>query len=215
MRAAVIANGRLRPTPALRHTLRQAQLIICADGGIRAARALGVTPHVVIGDFDSLDTSGLTWARRRGARLIAHPREKDKTDTELAIEYALEAGAEELVLLAVLGGRVDHTLANIGLLMRIAGQHRRARILDGRTELFLAADQTDIPGRRGDLVSLIPLSDSASGVTTRGLKYPLNEGTLTNASTRGVSNEITVPPAAVSVKHGWLLVVVAHRTGRG
>jgi thiamine pyrophosphokinase len=215
MRAAVVGNGWLRSTRALRDALRQAQLVICADGGVRAARTLGVTPHVVIGDFDSLDTAGLAWARRRGARLIAHPREKAKTDTELAVEYALGAGAEELDLVAVLGGRVDHTLANIGLLMHIAGQHRRARILDGRTELFLAGDQTAIPGRRGDLVSLLPLSDTAAGVTTHGLKYPLNDGALTNTSTRGVRNEIGSPPAAVSVRRGWLLVVVAHRAGKG
>ncbi len=214
MRAVVVGNGSLRPTRALREILARAQLVVCADGGVRAARALGVAPHVVIGDFDSLDAVGLTWARRRGARLIAHPREKDKTDTELAVEYALGAGADELDLLAVLGGRVDHALANVGLLIQVAGQHRRARILHGRTELFLAEGQTPIPGRRGDLASLLPLADSVAGVTTQGLKYPLVDSVLHISTTLGVSNEVSAPPASVSVRRGWLLVVVKRRSGR-
>ncbi len=185
--------------------------MICADGGVRTARTLGITPHVVIGDFDSADAALLSWARRRGARLIAHPREKDRTDTELAVEHAVEAGAEELDLLGVLGGRIDHTLANIGLLLRIAGQQKRARILQGRVELFLAGVHTSVPGRRGDLVSLIPLADSATGVTTQGLRYPLDDGVLRITTTLGVSNEITALPASVSIRRGWLLVVVTHR----
>jgi thiamine pyrophosphokinase len=211
MRAAIIGSGPLRPTRLLRDLLGAADLVICADGGVRIARALGIVPRVVIGDFDSAGAALLSWARRRGARLIAHPREKDRTDTELAVEYALQAGAEELDLLGVLGARIDHTLANLGLLIHVAGQQKRARMLQGRVELFLAEAQTSIPGRRGDQVSLIPLSDSAGGVTTHGLKYPLDDAVLRITTTLGVSNEITTPPASVGVRRGWLLVVITHR----
>lgn len=211
MRAAIIGSGPLRPTRALRELVRRAGLIVCADGGLRAARAMRVAPHVVIGDFDSAGPVLRTWARRKGARLIEHPREKDRTDLELAVGYAIEAGAAELDLLGVLGARIDHTLANIALLIQIAGRGKRARILAGRVELFLAGGQTAIGGRQGDLVSLLPLSNSVAGVTTRGLKYPLADAVLHNTTTLGVSNEITEPPAAVSVSQGWLLVVVTHR----
>lgn len=211
MRAAIVGHGRVRPTRALRDLLRQADLVICADGGVRVARAAGVTPHVVIGDLDSADTPVLAWARRRGVRFVTHPREKDKTDTELAVEHALQAGAEEIDLHGVLGGRVDHALANIGLLIYVAGQGRRARILDGRAELFLADAQSAIPGGVRDLVSLIPLSDTVAGVTTQGLKYPLDDSVLRITSTLGISNEIVALPASVRVRSGWLLVVVTHR----
>jgi len=214
MHAAIIGSGPVRPTRPLRDLLRRANLVICADGGVRIARALGIVPQVVMGDFDSAGAALLSWARRKGARLIAHPREKNQTDTELAVEYALNAGAEELDLLGVLGARIDHTLANMGLLIHVAGQQKRARIVQGRVELFLAETQTPIAGHRGDLVSLIPLSDSVAGVTTQGLKYPLDDTVLRISSTLGVSNEITMAPASVSVHRGWLLVVVTHRSDR-
>lgn len=212
MRAVIIGSGPLRPTRTLQELLSGADLIICADGGLRAARALRITPHVGIGDFDSAGAALLTWARRKKVRLIAHPREKDRTDTELAVDHALGAGAGEIDLLGVLGARIDHTLANVSLLIHIAGQGKRARILQGRVELFLARTQTSIPGRRGDLVSLIPLSERVAGVTTHGLKYPLQDAALRSTTTLGISNEITTPPAVVSARDGWLLVVVTHRT---
>lgn len=210
MRAVIIGSGPLRPTRALRDLVKRAGLVICADGGLRAAGAMGVAPHVAIGDFDSAGPALRAWARRKGARLIEHPREKDRTDTELAVQFAVEAGATELDLLGVLGARIDHTLANIGLLIQIAGGGKRARIYQGRVELYLADAHTAIEGHRGDLVSLLPLSDSTAGVTTRGLKYPLMDAVLHNTTTLGVSNEITELPASVSVRRGWLLVVVTH-----
>lgn len=210
MRAAIVGNGRLPPTRGLRQLLRRADLVVCADGGLRPMRALGITPQVAIGDFDSASPSLLAWARRRGTRLLTHPREKDKTDTELAIQYALRAGASTIDLAGVLGGRIDHTLANIGLLVALARQRRPARIVHGDTELFLATPRASISGRVRDRVSLIPLSARVSGVSTRGLKYPLADSTLRMDTTRGISNEITAPPAQVRTRRGWLLVVVEH-----
>ncbi len=212
MRAAIVGNGRLPPTRGLRQLLRHADLVVCADGGLRVMRALGITPEVAVGDFDSASPSLLAWARRRGTRLLAHPRDKDKSDTELAMQYALRAGATTIDLIGVLGGRVDHTLANIALLVALARQRRRARIVHGTTELFLAAPQASISGRVGDRVSLIPLSARATGISTHGLKYPLAHSTLRMDATRGISNEITASPAHVRTRRGWLLIVVEHRS---
>lgn len=211
MRAVIVGNGQL-PTRGLRRLLRQADLVVCADGGLRPMRALGIAPQVAIGDFDSASSSLLAWARRRGTRLQAHPREKDKTDSELAVQYALRAGANTIDLIGVLGGRLDHALTNIGLLIAIARQRRRARIVHGDTELFLATPRASIPGQVGDRVSLIPLSARVAGVSTHGLKYALAHGTLRMDATRGISNEITASPARVRARRGWLLVVVEHRS---
>ena len=212
MRAAIVGNGRLPPTRGLRQLLRHTDLVVCADGGLRPMRALGITPQVAVGDFDSASPSLLAWARGRGTRLLAYPREKDKTDSELAIQYAVRAGATTIDLIGVLGGRIDHTLANIALLVALARQRRRARIIHGDTELFLATPRASIPGRVGDRVSLIPLSARVAGVSTHGLKYPLADSTLRIDSTRGISNELTGSPAHVRMRRGWLLVVVEHRS---
>lgn len=212
MRAAIVGNGRLPPTRGLRQLLRRADLVVCADGGLRPMRALGITPQVAVGDFDSASRSLLAWARKRGILLLTHPREKDETDTELAIQYALRVGATTIDLVGVLGGRLDHTLANIGLLVALARKHRRAHIVHGDTEVFLATPRASIPGRVGDRVSLIPLSARVTGVSTHGLKYPLADSTLRMDATRGISNEITAPSAHVRTRRGWLLVLVEHRS---
>lgn len=214
MRAVIVANGRPRISPALRAAVRGADLVICADGGIRLARRLGRPPDAIVGDLDSADRRALAWGRRRGAAMVRYPRQKDKTDTELALDYALSAGAEDVDLIGVLGGRPDHALANVALLIQAHGRGRRARILDGRAELFLAGTDSPITGQIGDLVSLIPLTASAVGVTTQGLQYPLAGAVLRVDTTLGVSNQITSLPAAVDTEQGLLLVVVTHRHRR-
>lgn len=209
MRAAIVGAGPLREASGLRGRIRRADLVICADGGLRAARRLGLRPDVALGDFDSASGALLAWARRAGAEIIRHPVEKDQTDAELAMGYALARGAREIELFGALGGRVDHLLANVALLLR-AGK-ARMRIVDGPVELFLAERRTPIDGRPGDLVSLLPLSRAVLGVTTRGLKYPLSRATLREGSSLGVSNEVVSSAASVSVRSGDLLIVHTRR----
>src|SRR5512145_2694515 len=140
MRAAIVAAGPLRDRPGLRTRIRRADLVICVDGGLRAARRLGVRPDAAIGDFDSATAPLLAWARRAGAEIIRHPVEKDQTDAELALGFALARGAREVELFGALGGRVDHLLANVALLLR--GGRARVRIVDGGVEMFLAGPRT-------------------------------------------------------------------------
>lgn len=213
MRAAIIAGGRTAATKATRAHLSGADLLICADGGLRTARRLGLRPDVAIGDFDSSTASLLAWARRQGARIIPHPAQKDKTDTELALDYAAARGVRDVDLFGALGGRLDHQLANVGLLLAAKAKGLRMRIVDGRTAAFLAVGRTAIPGTAGDLVSLLPLSRTVSGATTHGLKYPLRGATLREGSTLGVSNEVISRAAAVTVRRGDLLIVLIHGVG--
>lgn len=208
MRAAILANGRLTGGDELRRRLRKTDVVICADGGLRAARRVGVRPDVAIGDFDSASRATVGWARSAGALIITHPVEKDKTDAELALDYALKRGAREIEFLGALGGRLDHLLANVELVMLAAERGARLRIVDGKTEAFLAQGRTALDARRGDLVSLLSLSRRSSGITTKGLKYPLRNATLRAGSTLGISNEIVSLPASVTVGAGRLLLVV-------
>lgn len=206
-RAAILANGRLVGGADLRRRLRWAEMVICADGGLRAARRIRVRPDVAIGDFDSAAPALVKWARSAGAVMIPHPVEKDKTDAELALDYAIKRGAREIDFFGALGGRLDHLLANVELM--IAAEPRaRLRIVDGKTEAFLVRGRTALDARRGDLVSLLSLSRRSSGITTKGLKYPLRNATLRAGSTLGISNEIVSLPASVTVGAGRLLLVV-------
>lgn len=210
----ILAGGRLRAAPRLRERLRRAALLICADGGLRAARRLGLRPAVAVGDFDSASRRLVAWARTRGATVVSYPAAKDRTDTELALEWALRAGAAEIELYGALGGRLDHLLANVTLLFRARVRGRSLRIVDGPVEAFLATARTRIVGRRGDLVSLLPLSAEVTGITTRELRYPLRNARLQRGRTLGISNEVIGRHPEVRVRRGHLLVVVTRRRAR-
>lgn len=144
---------------------------------------------------------------------MPHPAAKDKTDTELALDYAVARGAREVELFGALGGRLDHLLANVALLTHARNRGVVMRVVDGDTTAFLAAARTAIPARRGDLVSLLPVSASVSGVTTAGLRYPLRKATLRRGSSLGVSNVATSGVPTVRVGRGQLCVVVTARPG--
>ena len=209
MRAIIIAAGEAKKGSGWEHWVRAGDWIIGADGG--AARALdwGLTPQVVIGDMDSLPDALRDELEARGSRFIEHPRAKDETDLELALTYAVEQGAKEIVVLGALGGRLDHTLANLLLLALPPLEGALVRIVDGAGEVLLVGDGTAITlqGHPGDLVSLLPIGGDASGVTTAGLAWALQNDRLRFGFSRGVSNEMTAHEARVEVEEGLLLVV--------
>jgi len=188
-------------------------LLICADGGLRAAKRLGLRPDVVIGDFDSAPRALRAWAVRRGARIITHPVEKDKTDTELAIDFAASQGIRTVEFFGALGGRLDHELANIALLLRARAARIAMRIIDGDTTAFLADRHTMLAASAGDVVSLLPLSRRVTGVTTSGLLYPLDRAALHKGSSLGVSNIVVGRHPAVHREAGALLIIVTRRRG--
>lgn len=133
--------------------------------------------------------------------------EKNETDTELAVQTALERGATHITLLGGLGGaRFDHTVANILLL---AGYETPIYLIDGPSTCWLlrGPGSTDISGQKGDLLSLFPLTQDATGIHTEGLYYPLHGETLSFGKPRGVSNELIQEQARVALEHGLLLVI--------
>jgi thiamine pyrophosphokinase len=191
-------------------------VVIAADGGARHAASLGLTIDLWVGDGDSLGDEGLAGLAAAGVPMERSPVEKDESDTELAVRAALHRGAGSLALVGVLGGpRLDHALANVGLLTLPE--------LEGHETVLLAADvrvrqlQAPTPGggpataalegRVGDLVSLLPVGSDAGGVTTEGLRYPLRDEVLRVGRTRGLSNVRTATTASVSLRSGRLLVV--------
>jgi thiamine pyrophosphokinase len=207
MYAVIIANSPDLDIAPYSEQIRTADLLIAADGGALPLLRAGLAPQVAVGDMDSIDAGGLNALVERGVELHRHPREKDETDLELALMYAAVAGADTIDVLGALGGRWDHTLANVALLALPELRGRRVRLLAGDQTLFVVRDTAQIEGRASDTVSLIPLAGDATGVTTQGLQYQLTDATLSFERARGVSNVLLAPPGQVSLREGLLLIV--------
>ena len=189
-------------------------VVIAADGGARHASPLGLRVDRWLGDGDSVGPGDLQALVDAGVRVERVPQEKDATDTELAVESALDAGVDVVVLLGGLGGpRADHAIANLGLLELAARHGRRLVLFDAEAARIslLAAPGGPVTaafqGRKGDLVSLLPIGSTAEGVTTEGLRYPLRREPLELGRTRGVSNVRTRDEASVTLESGRLLVI--------
>ena len=207
MHTVIVANEPGFDAAPFRALLSGAPLLIAADGGGNALFAAAITPHLVIGDLDSLDPAAEAAFASAGAAIRRHPVEKDETDLELALLAAVQAGATQIDLLGAMGGRWDQTLSNVALLALPELEGLRVRLLDVGQEAYLARGATPIPGAQGETVSLLPLGGAARGITTRGLYYPLDDAELRFERSRGVSNVISAPPAHVTVREGLLLVV--------
>ena len=208
MRAIIIAGGQTEGQ-GWQRWVREGDWIVGADGGAVRALSWGLIPDLVIGDMDSLPERSRAVLVSEGCRFVEHPRAKDETDLELALVHAVREGAQEIIVLGALGGRLDHALANILLLTLPSLAGVTVRIAEGDQQAFLArgGEAVDLEGAPGDLVSLVPLGGDVRGVTTQGLAWALKEGTLQFGSSRGVSNEMTADRAGVQVGQGLLLIV--------
>jgi thiamine pyrophosphokinase len=212
LRAIIFAGGKLAHPDQDRTHLRPGEWIIAADGGAHHCLALGLAPTIAIGDFDSLTPAELHSLESAGTELIRHPRHKDETDLELAVRLASGRGADEVLILGGLGERWDQSLANL-LLPAAPGLERlKLRLVDGPQEIttLRGGESLALHGQPGDTVSLIPLGGDALGVTTRGLEYLLEAGTLPYGATLGVSNALTAETASVSLSKGLLLCIHIH-----
>jgi thiamine pyrophosphokinase len=203
----IFANGDLANGEVAWRYAERADLLIAADGGTSHALALGLVPHVVIGDLDSLHAEQHAQLRSAGTHFVVHPANKDETDLELALLFATEQDANPITVLAALGGRLDQTLANILLLAMPALAGRDVRLVDGPQTAFVVRDEATIDGKPGDTVSLIPLGGEVHGVTTQGLAYPLTEGILPFGPSLGISNQMNASQAHVKIRSGLLLCV--------
>jgi thiamine pyrophosphokinase len=225
MKAIVLADGDAPTREGLDRAwpgwAADAGAIIAADGGARHAARLGLELDSWVGDGDSIDAETLTELAARGVAIRRVAAAKDESDTELAVLEAVERDADEIVILGAFGGaRLDHTLANVGLLAMPALAGRSVALLDQRARVrLLVAPGPDggplrlpLPGRVGDLVSLLPYGPGVTGVTTEGLAYPLHDEPLPAGPARGLSNVRAEPSAAVTVRGGLLLVVESPAT---
>ena len=210
LRAVIFANGHLSDPEVDRARLRSDDWILAADGGLHNARRLGAHPSVIIGDLDSIDPEGLPALEASGVALVQHPQRKDETDLELALQYAVEQGAQEIVVLGALGDRWDQTLANALLLASPRLAATRTWLADGGQLLTVlrGGQSITLEAPAGTTLSLLPLAGDARGVHTQGLEYALSGETLAFAATRGISNTLLAGSATVGLDQGLLLVTL-------
>ena len=206
MKCVIIANGDLEYTNDIYHLIKDTPLIICADGGARHLRALNISPHIMIGDFDSISPADKLFFKEKQVEILPFPSRKNHTDSELCVSWALENNATDITLLAVTGTRMDHTLANIFLLKKLAGLHIPARILNRNNEIYIVTGFREIKGRPGDFLSIVPVTEKASGITLKGLEYPLVNASIEMGSSLGIGNSFKGTFASVSIEKGVLIV---------
>lgn len=180
-------------------------LILAADSGWRHAEALGVQPHLVLGDFDSLGDIRLP----DGVEKLVVPPEKDLTDTQLAVKEARSRGAQHITIIGGLGGRLDHSLSCLSILEELWNKGDRLALIDnGKARVrFLSSDSALIPRSHYRYLSLIAVDPVLHGVEIDGVKYPLKRARLERNHQYAVSNEITGNCAFVAVRRGSLFIV--------
>ena len=184
---------------------RDGAYLIAADGGLAKLQAVGITPDLILGDFDSLDGRPSDVI----AETLTFPIEKDDTDTMLAIKEALRRGYRRLYLSGGLGGRLDHTIANLQALGYAEAHGAEAYLVgEGQTVVLLTCGTARFHRRCRGIFSVFAFGDTAEDVTVSGAKYPADAITLTNRFPLGVSNAFTEEGETVlSVKQGTLLLV--------
>jgi thiamine pyrophosphokinase len=185
-------------------------VVIAADSGVDSALALGMIPHIVVGDLDSVSPDGLAFARERVREIIEMPTDKDVTDTEVALHVAVERGAHEIVVVSPGGGRMDHAHGVITSLFRPELSACRVQALIGEAHVHVlhAGDSLSLPRPHAPVLALHAMNGITRGVTTRGLRWNLDNHDLEPWVSRGVSNEIVDDVAHVTLSDGALMVML-------
>jgi thiamine pyrophosphokinase len=189
--------------------INDSDIIIAANGGTQNLLALGLLPHVIIGDLDSLHPELLSELSMKGVKVLRYPSQKDETDLELALLYAKQLGIHVIIIYFALGARWDMTVANLLLPSHIEFQDVDIRIIDGNQEITLLRGEATqyISGRVGDIFSILPIGGKAEGITSDGLQYRLENDSLDSGSPRGVSNVLIEDNAYIHLKTGLLLSI--------
>ena len=209
MKAFIYVGGKIDPDFITEHP-KGDDITVAADSGIRNALLLGDHIDVAVGDFDSFPERDIP----EDAEIVRLKPEKDLTDSQVAVEIALEKGAESFVIIGGLSGRLDHTLANLSILEDLTARGHYAIMTDGVSRVHYINGGSALIGRSGfKYFSLIAATDIAKGVSIEGAKYPLKNARLSRRNGGfATSNEIDGNCALISVKKGALFIIESRDT---
>ncbi|WP_372368235.1 thiamine diphosphokinase [Candidatus Uabimicrobium sp. HlEnr_7] len=180
------------------------QFYVAVDMGMDVFHRLGIKPNILVGDLDSISSD----IDIEGIELHKFPCDKDKTDTELAVDYCNSSGFSHIDILGGIGDRLDHTLANAYLLVYANKPNNRVRLLNSINTIYLltAAKAVEIKGKENDIVSLIPITENIEGLTIRGCRWNLEKGSISQGRTHGLSNYLKNTTANLSIAKGMTFV---------
>ena len=201
-RCVIVGGADIGRYDRVRVHLREDDFYICCDSGLRHREGLGIAPNLIVGDFDSYENP------RLNAETIVLPCEKDDTDTVFAVKEALRRGFEDFLLIGVIGGRLDHTLGNVSILLMLDGQGKRAAAVDDFSEFEIISSKPAFIPDRYAFFSLLNISGTARGIVIKNAKYPLDGAEISCEYQYGISNEpLPGQTAEVSLEKGRLLLV--------
>jgi len=211
--ALIVGNGEPPSRELFATYAREAELILCADGGANTASAYGFTPDYVVGDLDSV--SRQSKAGLAADRLVlVDPEGNVGTDGQKVLNHAVALGVTEAVLVGFTGRRTDHLLGNLSLLKAFADR-LTLRIVDDYCDIRLIDQDIRFRAAIGQKVSLCPLDGAAEGITTEGLKWALRSESLIPGVRDGISNEVVDNPVEIRVGRGDLLLCVQRESASG
>lgn len=186
------------------------QTIIAVDKGLEALYKLKIVPNHIVGDLDSVDAKILEdYANNPNIEIHKYVPEKDYTDTDIALNLAIQLHSSSITIIGAIGTRIDHTLANIHILTSALESNIPCQIINVNNKIYLIDKQITLEKSKtyGKYISLIPLTSSVQGLTLNGFKYPLEDYTLTIGKSLGISNEIIQDYATIDLKDGILIVI--------
>ncbi|MEJ8544251.1 thiamine diphosphokinase [Brevibacillus borstelensis] len=188
--------------------IHEDDFLVGVDRGALFLIQNGRRPHLSIGDFDSVTSDEQEVIRQNSEEMRScDPVMKDLTDTEMGLLWALEQHPAEIVLVGALGSRFDHTLANVQLLSKGLKAGILCRIVDEKNQIMLVTNRTVLRRSGFSHVSLLPLTETVSGITLSGFQYPLDKATLRMGDTLGISNVLIAETGTVSIEDGCLIVI--------
>ncbi len=204
-KCVIVSGGTLEDEDFHRQIIKEAEIVICADGGARHVLRLGIIPDLVMGDLDTLREKEVKDLVSQHVEFIRYPRVKDYTDTHLCLLKALELGYQQIMMVGCLGGRFDHALANVMLLALPQVREVDLRICDPLQEIFLIKPGMTLTGQKGEIISLLPLSEVVTGIATSGLAYQVPYGKFEMGICNGISNVFSEEKAKITLAKGLLL----------
>ncbi len=209
MEAVIISGGKIIEDSLIKQLGKHKKdLLICADSGANILYNNNIIPDVLIGDFDSISIEAYKAFEKKAVKILKYPEHKDLTDTHIALNYAIQNKAEKITIFGATGTRLDHTLANIFLLEEYMDRVECTLIDDNNIITIKKAGTHKIyANQEFKYISLIPLSDQAKGVTTKGFKYPLHEACLKRADSFGISNELSQKQGEIVFESGCIAVI--------
>lgn len=205
----ILANGSYGDYEIIKTYTKEYDLVICADGGLNHVVKLGLNPDIILGDFDSVSHDILAKYSNGTAQIIKYAADKDYTDTQLAVDFAIDKGADEIYILGGVGTRFDHSYANVMLLYYMLKKGVKGKIINDKNIIGICNDYTEFIDMKGSTLSLLPFMGGAVIEKSEGLKYPTDNLTLQIDYPIGISNRVKSNYADIKLKHGVIIWIAA------